>query len=755
MTPYRNLSMKTNSYRFRLSGIHCASCVAKIEKSLKSIQGVFGATVNLADHSAMVQLEEGISPEVVIVAITQLGYGAALDEGTNSETNAPELAEKQYYDVLIRKTLVAALFGIPLFVLGLFGLEPSLQTQMGYWASLLLGALTVSVLAYSGGHIFKGAWKSLGAHTANMDTLIAIGTGIAWLYSMIAILLTQYLPAMAQHVYFETAVIIIALINLGQVLELRARRHTSQAIQRLMKLQPKTARILRDGQEIDVLIETLQLGDLIRVRPGEQIPVDGELTEGSSHVDESMLTGEPLPNEKNIGDTVIGGTLNKNGSFIFKATHVGKETVLAQIIQLVQQAQSSKPALARLADQVSAYFVPTVLIISILTALIWFNIGGEPRISYMLVTAMSVLVIACPCALGLAVPISVMVGIGKAAEYGVLIRHADALQQTGELTTIILDKTGTITQGQPQVTGIYPAHEGDEKRILTWAASLEAGSEHPIAESILKAAKTQQYDLLAISQFQAITGHGINGLIDHQNVWLGNQRLIDAQSIPWGNFKTRADELATAGQTPVFVATDQEILGIITISDPIKSDSKNAIERLKNMGLKVIMITGDHHITANAIAEQVGIHDVMAEILPKDKAVKVKELQAKGEKVGMVGDGINDAPALAQAEVGFAIGTGTDIAIESAGITLMRGSLHGIADAIIISKKTVQNMKQNLFGAFIYNIIGIPIAAGILFPFTGLLLNPMLASAAMALSSVTVVSNANRLRFLKPMEKKS
>lgn len=741
--------MKTNHYRFVLSGIHCASCVAKIEKSLKTAEGVQDASVSLADHSAMVQLDEGISPEVIIQIISQLGYGAALDIGINSGQEATLEVEQQYYFSLIHKTIVAAILGVPLFIAGLFGLEPSLQTPLGYWANVLLGVVTLGVLAYSGGHIFMGAWKSLVAHTANMDTLIAIGTGIAWLYSMMAILFTQYLPVMAQHVYFETAIMIIALINLGSVLELRARRHTSEAIQRLMKLQPKMARVLRDGQEMDVPIETLQLNDLIRVRPGEQIPVDGKLTEGSSYVDESMLTGEPLPNEKKISDKVIGGTLNKNGSFIFKATHLGKESVLAQIIQLVQQAQSSKPQLARLADQISVYFVPTVLIIAILTAFIWFNIGIEPKVSYMLVTAMSVLVIACPCALGLAVPMSVMVGIGKAADYGILIRHADALQQTGSLTSIILDKTGTITLGQPQVTGIYPTSEGDEKQVLTLAASLELGSEHPLADSIVKAAKELNYSLLDVSQFQAMTGHGVSGLINHQHVFLGNCKLMNEKSIPLGNFQKQSDDLAAQGQTPIFVAADQKLLGIITIADPIKPDSKKAIEQLQKMGLKVIMITGDHRITANAIAAQVGIHDVLAEILPKDKASKIVELQAKGEKIGMVGDGINDAPALAQAEVGFAIGAGTDVAIESAGITLMRGSLLGVVDAIIISRKTVRNMKQNLFGAFIYNIIGIPIAAGILFPFTGLLLNPMLAGAAMALSSVTVVSNATRLRFLK------
>jgi Cu+-exporting ATPase len=743
--------MKTNTHYFMITDARCASCVTKIEKHLQAISGVSDAKMNFADHTVSVTADETILPEVLIEALKRLGYGATLIQEFGQEDAQQKAIEQGYYHSLIAKTMVAAVLGIPLLILGIFNFMPSLQTDSGYWTNFTLGVATLGILIYAGGHFFVGAWKALRVHTATMDTLIAIGTGMAWLYSMIAILFTYQLPVMAQHVYFEAAVIIIALVNLGAVLELRARRHTSQAIQRLMKLQLKTAHVIRNDEEVNVPIAALQIGDLIRVRPGEQIPVDGVLTEGSSNIDESMLTGEPLPNEKKMGDNVIGGTLNKSGSFIFKASHVGKETVLAQIIQLVQQAQNSKPALARLADQISAFFVPAVLIIAIVTALIWFNVDIEPRISYMLVTAMAVLVIACPCALGLAVPISVTVGIGKAAEYGILIRHADALQQAGQLTTIVLDKTGTITQGQPQVTGIYPAYDKDIKQVLTLAASLEVGSEHPLAEAIVKAAKREKYALLNVSNFKAITGQGVSGIIDGQQILLGNHSLMEQQKIKLDNLKQRADQFAASGQTPIFVATTKELIGIITITDPIKSDSKRAIQCLQKMGLKVIMITGDHQATARAIAAQVGIDDVLAEVLPKDKASKILELQEKGDRVGMVGDGINDAPALAQAEVGFAIGTGADIAIENAGITLMRGSLQGVVEAIVISQQTIRNMKQNLFGAFIYNVIGIPIAAGILFPFTGLLLSPMIAGAAMALSSVTVVSNANRLRFFKPM----
>lgn len=657
--------------------------------------------------------------------------------------------ERNYYRALVTKTLVAAIVGIPLFILGMFDFIPSLQTVQGFWINLCLGFITLGILIYSGGHFFVGAWKSLQLHTANMDTLIAIGTGMAWVYSMGAILFTQYLPLMAQHVYFEAAVIIIALVNLGALLELRARRHISQTIQQLIKFQPKTVRLIHDKEEIDIPIDVLKIGDHIRVHPGEHIPVDGIIVEGASSVDESMLTGEPLPIEKGIGDRISSGTLNKNGSFIFTAERVGKDTMLAQIIELVQQAQSSKPALARLADRVSAIFVPAVLIVAVLTALIWFNVGIEPIIAYMLVTAIAVLVIACPCALGLAVPISVMVGIGKAAEYGVLIRNADTLQQAGQLTTIVLDKTGTITQGKPTVIDIYSVTGYDSNHVLTLAASLEVHSEHPLADAIVTAATDKELSLLPVQAFQALSGYGISGSINGEHIWLGNRKLMAQQGIATDGMIQQSEQFAKQGNTPIYVATNQQIIGILTIADPIRTDSKQAIAKLKKMGLTVMMITGDHQATAAAIAAEVGIDTVMAEVLPQDKASKIAELQSRGEKVGMVGDGINDAPALAKADVGFAMGAGTDVAMESAGITLMHSSLQSVGYAIAISQQTVKNMKQNLFGAFIYNVVGIPIAAGILFPFTGLLLNPMLAGAAMALSSATVVTNANRLRFFK------
>jgi Cu+-exporting ATPase len=547
--------------------------------------------------------------------------------------------------------------------------------------------------------------------------------------------------------------VIIALINLGQALELRARGKTSEAIKRLIGLQPKTARVVRDGRELDVPIEAVGLGETIRVRPGEKIPVDGVILEGRSSIDESMLTGEPLPVEKGPGDEVTGGTLNTTGTFLFKATRIGRDTALARIIEMVRQAQASKPAIGRLADKVASVFVPAVLIVAVLTFLAWFNLGPPPVLSYALVATMTVLIIACPCALGLATPISIMVGVGKAAEYGILIRNGEALQQAGRLTAIVLDKTGTVTEGRPTVTVLKPAGGFDEVALLALAAGVEAGSEHPLAQAIVAAARARGIAPAAVEGFEALAGRGVRarlGAGDGRTVLLGNARLMAEQGIALGPLAEEAARLAAEAHTPVFLAVDGRPAGIVAVADPIKPDSRDAIARLHALGLKVAMITGDNRRTAEAVARQVGVDEVYAEVLPPDKQSHVAALQARGEVVGMVGDGINDAPALAQADVGFAIGTGTDVAIESADVALMRGSLHGVPDAIAISKATVRNIKQNLFGAFVYNTLGIPVAAGALYPFFGILLNPMIAGAAMAMSSVTVVSNANRLRFWRP-----
>lgn len=504
------------------------------------------------------------------------------------------------------------------------------------------------------------------------------------------------------------------------------------------------------GQEVDVPIAEVRLGETLRVRPGEKIAVDGKLIEGHSLVDESMLTGEPMPVEKNVGSEVAGGTLNKSGTFLFTATRVGKDTALSRIVEMVRQAQGAKPAIGRLADTVSAWFVPTVLIIAITAFVVWFAVGPEPRLNFAMVAAVTVLVIACPCALGLATPMSVMVGVGKAAEHGILIRNGDALQQAGQLTTVVLDKTGTVTLGKPSVTALIPAEGWDENTLLQIAASLETGSEHPLAEAVTAAAKERGLLLASPKDFQAVAGHGVQGHVDGRAVFFGNVRFMERQAIDTHAMQSQARQLAEQAATPMFLALDNTLAGIIAVADPIKPDSREAIARLHKLGIRVIMLTGDNVATAQAVAKQVGIDAVHAEVLPQDKDKQVTTLIAQGEKVGMVGDGINDAPALARADVGFAIGTGTDVAIESADITLMSGSLHGVPNAIAISRATVRNIRQNLFGAFIYNVLGIPIAAGVLYPLFGLLLNPMIAGAAMAMSSVTVVSNAGRLRWFKP-----
>ncbi|HJX16871.1 MAG TPA: heavy metal translocating P-type ATPase [Acidiferrobacterales bacterium] len=743
--------MNTSARAIRLSigGMSCAGCVATVEKILKNVPGVSEAAVNFAEHTASVS--GTADPKTLISAVVAAGYEAAELKSRAAE-DEKAAAEAAYYRSLQRKTLVAGMVAAPLFAGEMFMLLPALHTPGGRLYGLIAGLVTLFVLVYSGGHFFRGAWKSFRNHNANMDTLIALGTGAAWVYSMAVVAAPQLVPTLAQHAYFEAAVVIIALINLGQLLEIRARGKTSQAIKRLIGLQPRTARVLRDGRELDIPIEEVGLSETVRVRPGEKIPVDGVILDGHSNVDESMLTGEPLPVAKKTGDNVTGGTLNASGSFLFRATRIGEDTVLARIIEMVRRAQNSKPAIGRLADKISAVFVPSVLIIAVVTFLAWFNIGPAPVIGFALVATMTVLVIACPCALGLATPISIIVGVGKAAESGILIRNGEALQQASRLTTVVLDKTGTVTEGHPAVVSIIPAAGRNEAEVLRMAASIEAGSEHPLAQAVVQAAATRGLVPAPASGFDAQSGLGVRAQVEGKVVLLGNPRLMENDGVDTGVLHGHARAAAQLGQTPIYLAVDGQAAGLVAIADPIKPDSQAAIARLHALGLKVVMLTGDNAATAQAVAGQVGIDEVFADVLPADKAAKVIELQARGEIVGMVGDGINDAPALAQANVGFAIGTGTDVAIESADVALMRGSLHGVADAIAISTATVRNIKQNLFGAFIYNTLGIPIAAGALFPLFGILLNPMIAGAAMALSSVTVVSNANRLRFFKSGE---
>ncbi|MEM7017254.1 MAG: heavy metal translocating P-type ATPase [Pseudomonadota bacterium] len=732
-----------------VEGASCAGCVRKIETALKQVPSVDDAVMNFAQRTVTITGEAAV--ETLIKVVTDIGYQASANENESDEVllEKKERTEQAHYRKLIRDMFIALGLGVPLMLYGLLGGPMTVETPAERSVWLFVGVLCAAVMYFAGRHFYIGAWQSFVNHSANMDTLIGLGTGAAWLYSMVVVLLPSILPEMARHVYFEATAMIIGLINLGLALEIRARGRTSEAIKRLIGLQVKTARLVIDGEDVDISTESIQVGDKIRIRPGEKIPVDGVVLEGQTVVDESMLTGEPLPIEKTAGDEMIGGTVNKNGSAIFRVTRIGKDTALAQIIKLVKQAQNSKPPISRLVDVIAAYFVPTVMILAVISALVWLNFGPNPAVAFALVSATTVLIIACPCALGLAAPMSVMVGVGKAAEAGVLILNGGALQTSAKITTMILDKTGTITEGAPGVTDIQPFGNISQKEILRLAASLEVGSEHPLALSILSSAKAQNTQLNSVNAFASVTGQGVTGQVEGRQLLLGNARLMHTYEINIEHASNIVQQFAAEAKTPIYFAIDGDLSAVIAVTDPIKTDSISAIQRLQNRSIRVVMLTGDNQATAKAVAAKVGITEFFAEVLPEDKANKVAELQAQGEIVGMTGDGINDAPALALADVGFAIGTGTDVAIESADITLMRGSLHGLADAIAISQATLRNIKQNLFGAFIYNVGGIPIAAGVLYPFFGILLSPVIAGAAMAFSSVTVVSNANRLRFFK------
>ncbi|WP_343825735.1 heavy metal translocating P-type ATPase [Psychrosphaera haliotis] len=732
-----------------IEGAGCASCVGKIEGALKATFGVVSAEMNFADRTVIVS--GTAKTKELIKAVESVGYNAKpIDDSSATDAlDEKEAADWAYYKKLMRDTFIALSLGVPLMIYSIVVGEMTVETNLERMSWLLVGILTFGVMYFSGKHFYVGAWKSFKNHSANMDTLIALGTGTAWLYSMVVVFAPDAVPLMARHVYFEATAMIIGLIDLGLALEIKARGKTSEAIKRLIGLQAKTATVVRDNKEVQIGIEQVLLNDVVKVKPGEKIPVDGVVLEGHTSIDESMLTGEPMPVEKAEEDEVVAGTLNKSGMILFRATRVGKDTALAQIINMVKRAQNSKPPIGRLADVISAFFVPVVMIISVLSALAWLNFGPEPAIAFAIVSATTVLIIACPCALGLATPMSVMVGVGKAAEAGVLIRNGEALQTASKITAMILDKTGTITEGAPKVTDIVLAKATDEEGVLQLAASLESGSEHPLAQAIVESALAHDIELLKIEAFNAITGFGVEANCNNKALLFGNDKLMKLKGIDLTGFVGKAQSLAKEAKTPMYFAVDGELAAIIAVADPIKSDSISAIQRLQANGIRVIMLTGDNKETAAAVAKKAGISEFFAEVLPEDKANKVKELQGSGEIVGMTGDGINDAPALALADVGFAIGTGTDVAIESADITLMRGSLHGLADAIAVSKATLRNIKQNLFGAFVYNVAGIPFAAGVLYPFFGILLSPVIAGAAMAFSSLTVVSNANRLRFFK------
>ena len=745
-------------WRLRVPGLKCASCVRRIEQAVLRVPGVHDGSVNLATETLTIEYTpKHTDLAVVRGAVRAEGFDLGPEPVRSPEAAVPSEpdANAREFRSLMRKFWFAATVSVPTIVLSypwIFGMRdllPRGSTALRLvWGGL--GLLTLPVLLYSGGHFYKGLWAAFKHRTADMNTLIGIGIAAAWLYSTVAVLVPSLFPrGDLAEVFYDVTAVVTALVVLGQALEVKAKGRSSEAIRKLIGLQPKTAHVVRDRREIEIPVEEVVLGDIIVVRPGERISVDGEIMEGSSAVDESMVTGESLPVEKRVGDAVIGATINKTGSFKFRATKVGKDTVLSQIIRMVEQAQGSKAPIQRLVDLVSSYFTPTVMILAVLGFMIWYTFGPEPAVAYALIVSVTVLIIACPCALGLATPTSLMVGIGKGAENGILIRSGEALETAHKLDIVVLDKTGTMTKGQPSVTDVVVA-ASDEAFVLRMAATVERGSEHPLGEAIVAGAQSRGIALGESTAFEALPGRGVKAEVEGKEVVLGNRRLMEERAHELGDLATVADRLADEGKTPMFVAVDGKIIGIVAVADTLKEDTVAAVRTLKNMGLEVVMLTGDNQRTANAIARAVGVDRALAEVLPETKADEISRLQREGKRIAMVGDGINDAPALAQADIGIAMGTGTDVAIEAADITLVKGSLRGVITAIQLSRATMRNIKQNLFGAFIYNTLGLPVAVGILYPAFGILLSPLIAAAAMAFSSVTVVTNANRLRGFIP-----
>jgi Cu+-exporting ATPase len=729
---------------------------------LLSRRGVVAADFNLATMEVRVDYLPGATDAAELRgAIEELGYAVRDVGGGGAGADSLEAAHAAEYASLRRKFVVAAVLSLPVLVMAMsHGRIPWLAFPGAAWVQLLLAT---PVVFYAGAQFYRGAWAAFRHRAADMNTLIAVGTGTAYLYSAAATVFPRFFLAgrpgtgagmggmeMAPPVYYEAASVIIALVLLGRMLESRAKGRTSDAIRRLVGLQPKTARVVRAGAEADVPVEEVVPGDVVVVRPGEKVPVDGVVTEGASAVDESMLTGESLPVEKSPGDEVFGATLNRTGAFRFRATRVGKDTALQQIVKLVQDAQGSRAPIARLADVISGIFTPVVICIAIATFVAWFVAAPpETRFTLALVNFVSVLIIACPCALGLATPTAIMVGTGRGAEHGVLIKGGESLETAHRLDTLVLDKTGTLTRGRPELTDVLPADGFADDALLRLVASAERGSEHPVGEAVVRGAAARGVALAAASTFNALAGHGIEATVEGHAVVVGTARLLRERGIDLGDAEARAAALAEQGRTPAFAAVDGAFAGIVAVADTLKPESKEAVRALKDLGLQVVMITGDDRRTAAAVAREAGIDRVLAEVLPEGKAREVKRLQAEGRRVGMVGDGINDAPALAQADVGIAIGTGTDVAIEASDVTLIRGDLRGVVTAIALSRATIRTVRQNLFWAFVYNVIGIPLAAGALYPLTGWLLSPVIASAAMSLSSVSVVANSLRLRRFK------
>ncbi|MCE7981805.1 MAG: Cu(2+)-exporting ATPase [Caldilinea sp. CFX5] len=733
-----------------VAGMSCASCVNTVERALQKVEGVLNANVNLAAEKATVEFIPTLaSPADLKRAINNAGYTVpeVVEESIGGE-DRERATRRREANTLRLKFILSAILSVPVFLGSFpewFPWVPALLQNP--WTLLIL---TTPVQFWAGAQFYRGMFASLRHGTADMNTLIAVGTSAAYLYSLAVILVPQFFPEGTRALYLDTGAIIITLILLGRWLEARAKGQTGEAIRKLMGLRAKTARVVRNGVETDIPVEEVQVNHIVIVRPGEKVPVDGVLVEGYSTLDESMVTGESIPVDKKVGDEVVGATINRTGAFKFRATKVGKDTVLAQIIRLIEEAQGSKAPIQRLADKVTAVFVPVVIGIALITLVVWLVFGPAPAINFALANFVAVLIIACPCALGLATPTAIMVGTGKGAENGVLFRSAEALEMAHRVKAIVLDKTGTLTRGKPAVTEVVAVGNLAAADLLRLAASAERGSEHPLGEAIVIHTQQTGVTLSQPVNFVAIPGHGVEALVDGQQVLAGNRKLMRDRGIDLGALEDQAQRLADKGHTPMFIAVDGQSAGIIAVADTLKPGSQEAVAELHRLGLQVAMITGDNRRTAEAIANQVGIDRVLAEVLPQDKAAEVKQLQAEGLRVAMVGDGINDAPALAQADVGIAIGTGTDVAMEAADITLMSGDLRGVVTAIALSKATMRNIKQNLFWAYIYNTLGIPLAAGVLYPFMGVLLNPVFAALAMALSSVSVVSNALRLRGFRP-----
>lgn len=727
-----------------VQGMNCAACVRKVEKALQALPNVVKVQVNLAEQTGLVW--GNIEPAILVSALQNAGYGAEVIE--DEQTRRLKQNEQSESEIHQRKwqAIVALVVGFGLMLWGLLGRSMSVtEDNRYYW--LLIGLVVLVLMAYTGGHYYRSAVKNLCKLIATMDTLVALGTGMAWLYSMTVVLNPEFFPENARHLYFESSAMIIGLINLGKMLEAKAKRRSSKALDRLLDLTPKTVNVVTENADQQIPLAAVKSGMKLRLNAGDRVPVDGTIIQGIAWLDESMLTGEALPLEKQIGDKISAGTLICDGSVIFQAEQIGNQTRLAHIIRLVRQAQSSKPKVALLADKIAAVFVPIVMLIALLSAIVWYLF--KPDFSYSFVVFTTVLIIACPCALGLATPMSIIAGVGRAAELGVLVRDADAMQKAAKVDTIVFDKTGTLTKSQPKVTALFLFNGTSDQQAIQYAACLEQHSNHPLGKAILDFAGSTPFELGELEQFATLKGMGLKAYINQKQVLLGNHRLLSQHQIDTVQANQAFQQQSEQGGTVVFLAIEQQLAAMFVIRDPLRDDSRKSVQQLLKQGYEVIMLTGDQEKTAKSIANEVGISKVIAGVLPEQKVAEIQQLQQTGRKVLMVGDGINDAPALAQADVSMAMESGTDVAIETAEMTIMRQSIQSVVDALALSKGTLNNVKQNLFFAFIYNALGIPIAAGILYPCFGFLLNPMIGGAAMAFSSITVVANANRLlRFM-------